>query len=169
MSKGRVFIIVTALLSILFTTPGVSLSSSDTKSLVIKAKIEKVLKLIVDTILISFPNKDPDEVTEIPAVQNDVKVIVKVRTGATSPVTLNLIADGDLFSGSDTIPVQNVYWQASGQGFQGGLLSKTTVQTAGSWTGCGVREGAFRYYLKNSWNYPRGEYQATITYTLTTP
>jgi len=137
--------------------------------MVIRAKIEKVAKLIVDANTITFPSMDPDETKQIPAIQNDIKVIVKVRTGSTSPVDLNIIADGDLASGSDTIPVQNVIWQASGQGFMSGTLNKSTVQAAGSWKGSGVREGVFRYYLNNSWNYQRGEYQVTITYTLTTP
>ena len=137
--------------------------------MIVKAKIEKILKLIVDTNSITFPHNDPDETAEIPALQNDVRVVVKARTENTSPVTLNLIADGDLVSGSDTIPVQNVIWQASGMGFLGGTLSKSSGQTAGSWRGSGIREGTFRYYLRNSWNYSKGDYQVTITYTLTTP
>jgi hypothetical protein len=146
-----------------------SVASTDTKSIVIKAKIEKVAKLIVDTNTIIFPSIDPDEAKQVPALQNDIKVTVKARTGSTSPVNLNIVADGDLVSGSDTIPIQNVLWQASGQGFMSGTLSKSTVQKAGSWTGSGIREGIFRYYLNNSWNYQRGEYQVTITYTLITP
>jgi hypothetical protein len=148
---------------------GVSMAASDTKHVVIKARIDKVAKLIVDTNSITFPNMDPDEVKQVPAIQNDIRVTVKARTGTTSPVNLNVIADGDLLSGPDTIPVQNVVWQASGQGFLSGTLSKSTVQTAGYWKGSGVREGIFRYYLNNSWNYQKGEYQATVAYTLTIP
>ncbi len=148
---------------------GISRAATDTKSILIRAKVERVAKVIVDTNTITFPNMDPDETRQIPATQKDIKVIVKVRTGSTSPVDLNIIADGDLASGSDTIPVQNVIWQVSGQGFMSGTLSKSTVQTAGSWKGSGVREGLFRYYLNNSWNYQRGEYQVTVTYTLTVP
>ena len=123
-----------------FLFPDISNAATDTKSVVIKARIDKVAKLVVDTNLITFPSMDPDEVKQIPAIQNDVKVTVKARTGSTSPVNLNIIADGDLVSGPDTIPVQNVTWQASGQGFSAGILSKTTVQTAGSWKGSGIRE-----------------------------
>lgn len=153
----------------LLTVSGLSFASTDTKSLVIKASIGKVAKLIVDTNSVTFPNHDPDDIKMIPAVQNDIKVTVKARTGSSSPVNLNIVADGDLVSGANVIPIQNVTWQASGQGFMAGTLSKSTVQTAGSWVGSGTREGAFRYYLNNSWNYPKGEYQVTITYTLTTP
>lgn len=148
---------------------GTSMAASDTKHVVIKAKIDKVAKLIVDTNSITFPNMGSDEVNQVPALQNDIRVTVKARTGSTSPVNLNVIADGDLSSGPDTIPVQNVVWQASGQGFLSGTLSKSTVQTAGYWKGSGVREGIFRYYLNNSWNYQKGEYQVTVAYTLTIP
>jgi hypothetical protein len=147
---------------------GISFANTDTKTLVIKAKIDKVAKLIVDTNTVTFPNMNPDEINQVPAIQNDVKVTVKARTGSTSPVNLNIVADGDLVSGPDMIPVQNVTWQASGPGFLSGTLSKSSV-LAGSWSGSGVRQGSFRYFLNNSWNYQKGEYQVTVTYTLTTP
>jgi len=169
MKRKVELILIVMILSWPFLFHDISNAATDTKSIVIKAKIDKVAKLIVDTNLIAFPNMDPDEVKQIPALQNDVKVTVKARTGSTSPVNLNIIADGDLVSGPDIIPVQNVIWQASGQGFLGGTLSKSTLQSAGSWRGSGIREGFFRYYLNNNWNYQKGEYQVTITYTLTTP
>jgi hypothetical protein len=168
--KGRRSLSTIALMvSMWIVASGISIAETDTKSIVIKAKVEKVAKVIIDTNTITFPNMDPDEVKQVPALQNDIKVTVKARTGSTSPVNLHVIADGDLVSGPDTIPVQNVIWQASGQGFLSGILSKSTVQTAGSWKGSGVREGVFRFYLNNSWNYQKGEYQVTVTYTLTTP
>lgn len=165
----HLLLLVMAMTTSWFIASGISMAASDIKSVVIKAKIEKVAKLMVDTNSITFPNMDPDEVKQVPALQNDIKVTVKARTGSTSPVNLNVVADGDLASGLDTIPVQNVDWQASGQGFLSGTLSKSTVQTAGAWKGSGVREGVFRYFLNNSWNYQKGEYQVTVTYTLTTP
>ena len=103
--------------------PGISTAATATKSLVVKAKVGKAAKLIVNTNTITFPNIDQNEAKQVPAIRNDIKVIVKVRTGSTSPISLNIIAGGDLASGSDTIPVQNVIWQASGQGFVSGTLS----------------------------------------------
>lgn len=169
MGKKRNLILIALIISTWLISIGISVAATDTKSIVMKARIEKVAKLILDTNSITFPNMDPDEVKQVPALQNDIKVTVKARTGSTSPINLNVVADGDLASGLDTIPVQNVAWQASGQGFLSGTLSKSTVQTAGAWKGSGVREGFFRYYLNNSWNYQKGEYQVTVTYTLTTP
>jgi hypothetical protein len=169
MKVTTVVIAIALIILVWLIVPKVSVASTDAKTLVIKANIGKVVKLIVDTNTVTFPNIDPDKMKQIPALQGDVKVTVKARTGSTSPVTLNIIADGDLASGPDIIPIQNVIWQASGQGFSGGTLSKSTVQTAGSWKGSGVREGVFRYFLNNSSNYQKAEYQVTITYTLTTP
>ncbi len=168
--KGRRSLSTIALMVSMWTVAsGISTAATDTKSTVIKVKVGKVAIVIANTNTITFPEMDPDEIRQIPAIPNDVKVIVKVRTGGTDLTNLNIIADGDLRSGSDTIPVQNVVWQASGQGFRSGTLSKFTVQTAGSWKGSGVREGVFRYYLNNSWNYQKGEYRVIVTYTLTTP
>ncbi len=169
MKEIRSSILVIFLIVIWFLPVNISIGATDTKSVVIKANIEKIAKLIVDTNNIIFPSVDPDEMRQVPALQNDIKVTVKARTGSTNNVSLNVIADGDLASGPDTIPVQNVVWQVSGQGFRGGTLSKSTLQKAGSWTGSGVREGFFRYYLNNSWYYQKGEYQVTVTYTLTIP
>ncbi len=169
MPKTRNFIPIALTISIWLIVSGISYASSDTKSIVIKAKIEKMAKLTVDTNTIVFPSVDPDQAKQVPALQNDIRVIVKARTERTSPVNLNIVADGDLVSGPETIPIQNVVWQAAGQGFKGGTLSKSSIQNAGSWTGSGVREGVFRYYLNNSWNYQKGEYQVTVTYTLIVP
>ncbi len=144
-------------------------AATDIKSLVVRASVGKAAKLVVDTNTIFFPDAGADEVKQIPASQNDIKVIVKARTERSSPVSLNVMADGDLTSGADIIPIQNVTWQAAGQGFRGGILSKTSPQTAGSWVGSGIREGTFRYFLLNSWDYQKGDYQVTLTYTLTIP
>ncbi len=165
--RDRVLAVVVSCACLLFCV--VCEAAMDSKTLVVKTSIGKSAKVIVDTNTINFPDVGADQADQIPASQNDVKIIVKARTDRASTVTLNLVADGDLMSGADSIPIQNVTWQASGPGFQSGVLSKTKVQTAGSWTGSGIREGSIRYFLKNSWNYQKGEYQATLTYTLTVP
>ncbi|HUL31358.1 MAG TPA: hypothetical protein VLZ03_12975 [Thermodesulfobacteriota bacterium] len=169
MKGRRSFNTILLAASLWIAASGVSTAATATKSLAINAKVGKWAKVIVDTHTITFPNTDPNETKPVPAIQKDIRVIIKVRTGTASSVNLNLIADGDLVSGSDIIPIQNVTWEAFGQGFMSGALSKSTVQTAGSWKGSGVREGVFRYYLNDGWNYSVGEYQVTVTYTLTTP
>ena len=120
MDMKRPGVLFTAILaaSTVLIFSGTSSASTDSKTLFIKAKIDKVAKLVVDSDTITFPNMDPDEAKQIPALQNDVKVTVKARTGSSSPVSLHVIADGDLVSGSDVIPVQNVHMAGPGFGFR---------------------------------------------------
>ena len=105
----------------------------------------------------------------IPATENPVNVTAKVKTGSASTATLTVLAAGDLTSGGDTIAITNVSWTATGTGFIAGTMSKTTAQSAGSWTGSGNRSGTFSYVLANSWSYATGTYTANATYTLTAP
>jgi len=84
------------------------MAASDRKTLVIKANIGKVVKLIVETSTITFPNIDPDQMRQIPALQGDIRVTVKARTGSTSPVTLNVIADA-------LVPLENAIPMGQGK------------------------------------------------------
>jgi hypothetical protein len=118
---------------------------------------------------LNFPNADPDTVPSIPAIGNPVTVTANAQTSGNKTVTLSVIANGDLISGSNNIPISNVTWTANPSGFRAGTMSKTTPQTAGSWTGSGNRTGTFSYFLKNSWSYTTGNYTQTVTYTLTAP
>ena len=168
-NKARRFVFIPLLLSFSLLPFKISLAATDSKSLFIKADIGPAVKLIVGNQSITFPSSDPDEQQQIPALENDVKFVVKIRTGNNSPVSLKVIAEGDLVSGSDSISIQNVIWQATGLGFMNGTLSKSSYQAGGSWVGSGIREGSFRYYLNNSWNYPVGNYRVNIIYSLTAP
>jgi hypothetical protein len=167
--QGRRFSIIPLFLSFFLLPFEISMAAMDSKSLFIKADIGPAAKLVVTNHSITFPSTDPDDQKQIPALENDVKVTVKVRTGSGSQVSLKIIAEADLVSGSDSIPIQNVIWQATGLGFMNGTLSKSSSQAGGSWVGSGIREGSFRYYLNNSWSYPVGNYRGNIIYSLTAP
>ena len=86
---------------------------------------------------INFPDADPDTVPSIPATENPVQVTANVTTGNNKTVTLTALAQGDLVSGSNTIPISNVTWTASGNGFSAGTMSKSAAQQVGRWTGTG--------------------------------
>jgi hypothetical protein len=118
---------------------------------------------------LNFPNADPDTVSSIPAIGNPVTVTANAQTTGNKTITLTVLANGDLVSGSSTIPINNVTWTATGSGFLAGTMSRTTPQTAGRWQGSGNRTGTFSYFLKNSWSYATGNYTQTVTYTLTAP
>ena len=161
------FVLVVGL--ILALMAGEAFAASDEKNLTVNAQVDARAKLTLSHYVINFPDADPDEVSSIPASQNPVNVTAKVRTGKTSTATLEHQAADDLKSGGDVIPISNVTWEATGDGYVSGTMNKTTKQTAGSWVGSGSRLGSFRYYLANSWDYATGTYTVTTTYTLTAP
>jgi hypothetical protein len=135
----------------------------------IGAPLAATASLSITPSSLTFPNADPDTVPSIPAIGNPVTVTANAQTTGNNTVTLSVLAKGDLISGSSTIPIGNVTWTATGNGFLAGTMSKTTAQTAGSWTRSGNRTGTFSYFLKNSWSYATGNYAQTVTYTLTSP
>ena len=167
--QGSGLTIIPLFLSFLVFPSEISTAATDSKSILIKADIGPAAKLIVTNYSITFPSTDPDGQNQIPALENDIKVTVKARTGSNSQVSLKIMAEGDLVSGLDSIPIQNVIWQATGPGFLNGALSKSSYQAGGSWVGSGIREGSFRYFLNNSWSYPAGNYRGNIIYSLTAP
>ena len=116
---------------------------------------------------VTFADADPDATPSISAPV--MTVDVKGRTSAASNVTLTVVANQDLTSGSDSIGIGNLTWTATGTGFAAGAMNKVTAQTVGSWTGSGSHNGAVTLKLANSWAYNAGSYTATLTYTLTAP
>ena len=147
------------------TVPGEVVSRTFTLSTSITARAS----LQFGGLTISFPDANPESVLSIPASVNPISVTSNMRTGSSSTSTLSCLADGDLVSGGNTIPITNISWQATGNGYVLGTMSRTIGQTAGSWTGPGSRTGTFDYFLANSWSYVPGVYSAGITYTLTAP
>ena len=135
----------------------------------INAPLASSALLTITPSSINFPNADPDTVPSIPANENPVTVTASAQTSGNKTVTLSVIANGDLISGSSTISINNVTWTANGSGFLAGAMSKTTSRTAGSWQRSGDRTGTFSFFLNNSWSYATGNYTQTVTYTLTAP
>ena len=85
-------------------------------------------------------------------------------------MTLTVLANRDLTSGTDTIAINTLSWAASGTGFTlSGNNDKTTAQTLGQWTGSGNATGSHTLSLPNLWSYATGVYTATLNYTLTAP
>ncbi len=146
-----------------------ALGASATTNVTVNSAVGARASLVFGTTTIGFPDADPGTVSSIPATQNAVSVTASVRSGSSSVSTLQVQAAGDLTSGSDTIPISNVTWTATGAGFVPGTMNKATAQTAGSWTGPGQRSGSFSYFMANSWNYATGNYSVTVTYTLSAP
>jgi hypothetical protein len=85
---------------------------------------------------------------------------------------LSVLANGDLVSGSSTIPVTNVTWTATpAPPFQNGTLSRTTAQRMAGGTGNlnPAVHGSVIFRLVNSWTYTAGTYTQTLVFTLSSP
>ena len=145
-------------------------AATATETLTINAEVLARATLTLGTAAINFSDADPDSVPSIAANENPVSVTARVRTAAGSTPTLTVQASGDLTSGTDTIPISNVTWTASGAPFVGGTMNAPVAQSAATFgPGSGSYTGSFDFFLANSWDYEVGNYTATATYTLTAP
>jgi hypothetical protein len=163
----KVQAIITAFL--IMGVSSAALGATATGTLNVNSNVAARASLVISSTTINFPDADPSSVSSIPATENGVSVIASVRTASNGVASLQVLASNDLTSGSDIIDISNVTWTATGTGFTGGTMNKTTAQGAGSWTGSGQRNGSFSYFLANSWDYSTGSYTTTLTYTLTAP
>jgi hypothetical protein len=125
-------------------------------------------QLSVSAATLTFPNSDPDIVTQVPAAEGPLTITVKSRSTKGSAILLTVQASDDLRSGLATIAVSALTWTASGTGFLAGTMSKT-ARTVGSWTTTGNATGVLAFRFQNSWTYAAGAYGTTISYTLTVP
>jgi hypothetical protein len=155
----------TRLITLRLTVPGQVMTRTFTLSLLLSGRA----KLEMGLTAMSFPDADPDTVSSIPSNVNPMPVMSSTRTSSNLTTQLSCLAAGDLVSGSDSIPIQKITWQAAGSGYVPGTMSKGSGQTSGNWMGSGRRSGTFSYFLANSWSYPVGQYSTTLTYTLTAP
>ena len=144
-------------------------ASSDSKTLRINATVGGRAKLTISPLTINFPDADPDLVNRIPATENSVTVTSAMRTGPNEFSDLTCLADGNLVSGPNTIPISRVSWRAGGAGYRNGTMSAIVPRTAGRWRGPGTMGGTFDFFLLNSWTYNVGNYTQTVVYTLTVP
>jgi hypothetical protein len=126
-------------------------------------------QLTISPSTINFPNANPGTVPVIASIPSSISVTANAQIDALSWATLTVRAGGDLASGSNTIPISNVTWTATGDGFIAGTMSKDDPVSAGSWQGPGEHSGTFSFHLANSWSYATGNYSQTVTYTLTAP
>ena len=127
--------------------------------------------LTLNRAAINFPSDDPDTVPSVPASENPLGIQVKVTGNGPpdGPWRLQVLASGDLVSGSDIIAISNVSWTASPLPFIDGRLDKTAPQTVANGSGNANLNGSISFFFKNSWDYWIGNYSQIITYTLTAP
>ena len=141
--------------------------AQDTEILVINATVLSRAELTLSPTTINFPDASPTTTPSIPANET-VAVTANVRTSGIP--TLQVLAAGDLLSGTDTIAISNVTWTASAAPFIAGSMSTVTDQDAATFsTGSAQYSGTYTFALANLWTYAVGSYTTTATYTLTAP
>ena len=124
------------------------------------------IQLQPTTIGIRF--RRPDTVPLVSA--SPIRVTYIALGQGANPWTITVEAEGQLVSGTSTIPISNVSWVATPTPtFRNGTLS-TVAQVLATGTGLALLErGDVTFRLANSWNYNVGTYTQTITFTLSSP
>ncbi|MCX6546272.1 MAG: hypothetical protein NTV05_17910 [Acidobacteria bacterium] len=165
----RLFGVIVVFVFVLAPAAPLLRAASRTDTMSVSATVAARAKLTLSYASMAFPDADPDAVPLVPAGGGALIITAKARTTPGSTVTLVVLASDDLRSGLDTIPAGNLTWTATGGGFSGGTMNKTTAQTVGSWANSGFWSGTQSYALVNSWNFSTGTYTTTLNYTLTAP
>lgn len=171
MGRWQFYILIVGIVGLILGYPGSGQAGpADQVTVDIGVMIASSVTLTLTPNTINFPSADPDTTPSIPASQNPVQVRCRVVGSGSWNLILDVQATGNLISGSNSIPINQVSWTAIGTGFKPGTMSTTPVQ-AGNWTSSGNRtyNGTFRYFLQNSWNYATGNYATTVNYTLHSP
>jgi hypothetical protein len=129
---------------------------------------------------ISFLDASPTTVSSIPA-NLSVRVRIRVTGAASQSWSVHALANGDLVSGSGSIPISNISWTAtldtsagtcpSGCFCSGGTASKLTPQLIMNGQGNTNSTPACttNYSLANSWSFNAGSYSQTVTFTASAP
>lgn len=165
----KLLMVCAAMLAFVLMMGNYAFAASASQTLTINASVASRAELTIAPSSISFADSSPTTSPTINA-NSTVAVTANVRTASNSKATLVAAVSGDLTSGSDTIPISNIIWTASGTPFIAGTLNKTTAQSAASFSnGSGSYSGTYTFTMVNSWSYNTGSYAATVTYTLTAP
>src|SRR5262245_64055114 len=93
-------------------------------SIAVTAHVDAKAKLTLSLSSINWLDADPDTTPTFSS--GAITVDVKARTSAGGAVTVTVLADQDLTSGSDTIRINNLTWRGIGNGFTGTGASNMT-------------------------------------------
>jgi len=140
-------------------------AQSDNETLRINAQVDSRFKIEISANAVTF-TRTVDPRTAPLIVQNEppIQILVKATKGFFPFVYLRIQANGDLSDGlGHTIPVGNVTWQATGDGFtQNGQLTGAS-QRLGAWTVSGESQGTLAFSFQDNANFAPGVYTLVVT------
>jgi len=170
MKKLNSLLILLLIGSIVFITKLNAISSSESVKLSVEIKEFLLLEIFTPSQTLTNCGQSSAQVTtNFNIDDNPVNIRVILSVPRNQEVQLRVQTYGDLInSQGETFPISNVAWQASGAGFNDGILSKDSPQIMASWTGQGFYQGTINYFYVKSPSSP-GDYTQTITYNLVIP
>jgi hypothetical protein len=135
-------------------------------SLRLTVLVEKRAKLEISTSFISFTRSSSSgQPQTIPANEGPLDLVVKTNYNSSSELNLWVQAHSDLVDTSSgyVIPVERISWQAEGEGFLPGTMSKLGPVLLARLKGSGSFKGIIHFFFAEDPNFAPGSYRTTAT------
>lgn len=142
------------------------LFAQNTANLDLRVYIEKRCKIEISSSLISFIRTSTQGKPQIlPANENPVEVAIKTNLTPGTQANVWFIASSDLVDSSTgyTINIETISWEAKGNGFFSGHLSKLSPSLIASISGAGEFKGILNFFFAEDPNFAPGTYQTIVT------
>lgn len=142
------------------------LFSQNTAYLDLRVYIEKRCKLEISSSLISFIRTSSEGKPQIlPANENPVALAIKTNLPPNAQANVWFIAHSDLVDSSTgyVIKVETISWEAQGEGFLSGSLSKLSPSLVAKINGAGEFKGILHFFFAEDPHYAPGNYQTIVT------
>lgn len=107
-----------------------------------------------------------------PLVEGDYQPLVQISSNIGRSFAISLSADssGGLHGEGGTMPFSIIRWEGTGDlSGSNGTFNGTANQSIFHFPGKGERKGSLRFFYRNTYDYPPGIYQGTVTFTLSAP
>lgn len=142
------------------------LIAQNTANLDLQVYIEKRCKIELSSSLISFLRTSTQGKPQIiPANENPVEVAIKTNLPPGAEANVWFVASSDLVDSSTgyTINVETLSWEAQGNGFFSGHLSKLSPCLVAKINGAGEFKGLLNFFFAEDPNFVPGTYQTIVT------
>ena len=140
------------------------------------AQLNQGLTISLGSTVVTFSGLERARLAEnVPALENPVEITVRATGIGNSEFVLEVLANGDLESGENRIPISHITWTAANHSpsnprgtFYDGTMSREIQRPAGRWQGSSWRTGLFEFFYYHDLQ-PPGRYAQTVTFTLSLP
>lgn len=145
--------------------PGQLLAQS-TASLGVTVQVARRFRIEISTGQVSFTRSSSTGVPQtIPANEGRFDLTIKTNNDYSSSTNVWFQVSSDLVDSATgyTIPVERISWQAQGNGFYSGQLSKAAPALVARFTGPGSFTGYLYFFFAEDPNMAPGAYRTTVT------